>query len=67
MGHLLELLYKGRTIAKREGARANISWSPDKKVLQLDRIGSFRITDFRIMIWITIQDCQTKLHELMFG
>lgn len=28
MAHILELLYKGRSIAKREGQRANISWSP---------------------------------------
>lgn len=50
MAHLLELLYKVRTIAKREGARANLSWSPDKQVLQLDKIGTFNIANFRIMI-----------------
>jgi hypothetical protein len=29
MARLLEMLYVGRTIAKKEGARANISWSPN--------------------------------------
>lgn len=33
MAQILELLYKGRTIAKREGARSNISWSVDRQVL----------------------------------
>jgi hypothetical protein len=35
MARILELLYEGCTIAKREGARSNISWSVDGQVLQL--------------------------------
>ena len=37
MGRLLEMLYIGRTIAKKEGARSNISWSLDGQVLQVNK------------------------------
>ncbi|KFY28399.1 hypothetical protein V491_00488, partial [Pseudogymnoascus sp. VKM F-3775] len=67
MAHILELLYKGRTIAKREGRRANFSWSPDRQVLYMDDIGAFSMAQFRTMVWVTIQDCQKLLRELMFG
>ena len=67
MAHILELLYKGRTIAKREGRRANLSWSPDRQVLHMDNVGAFSMAQFRTMVWVTIQDCQKLLQELMFG
>ncbi len=35
MERLLALLYQGRTIAKKEGARANIAWLANGQVLQL--------------------------------
>ena len=66
MAHILELLYQGRTIAKREGRRANLSWSPDGQVLQIDGAGTFSMVQFRTMAWLTIQDCQKLLRELMF-
>ena len=54
IAHILELLYKGRTIAKREGRYANLSWSPDRQVLYIDDIGAFSIAQFYIMVWVTI-------------
>lgn len=71
MSRLLELLYRGRTIAKKEGARANISWLADGQVLQLcvgptQRQHQIEISQFRAMVWVTIQDCQGALKELMF-
>lgn len=33
MAHTLELLFKGRSIAKKEGARANLSWSSSEQLL----------------------------------
>ena len=61
MAHILELLYQGRSIAKREGRRANLSWSPDGQILQIDDVGAFSMVQFRTMAWVTIQDCQKLL------
>ena len=71
MARILELLYEGRTIAKREGARSNISWSVDGQVLQLclgpsQRQHHIDVSQLRAMAWATIQDCQSLLQELMF-
>lgn len=71
MSRLLELLYRGRTIAKKERARANISWLADGQVLQLcvgptQRQHQIEISQFRAMVWVTIQDCQGAPKELMF-
>jgi hypothetical protein len=74
MARLLELLYRGRTIAKKEGAQANISWLANGQTLQLclglspsQRQYQINVSHFRAMVWITIQDCQDLLHKLMFG
>ncbi|KFY89230.1 hypothetical protein V500_05851, partial [Pseudogymnoascus sp. VKM F-4518 (FW-2643)] len=74
MARLLELLYQDRTIAKKEGARANISWSANGQILQLclgfgpsQRQYHIDVSQFRAMVWITIQDCQNLLQELIFG
>jgi hypothetical protein len=74
MARLLELLYWGRTIAKKEGAQANISWLANGQTLQLclglstsQRQYQINVSHFRAMVWITIQDCQDLLHKLMFG
>ncbi|KFZ15034.1 hypothetical protein V501_02916 [Pseudogymnoascus sp. VKM F-4519 (FW-2642)] len=66
MAHTLELLFKGRSIAKKEGARANLSWSSSEQLLQIDDIGTFSMSQFRAMVWVTIQDCQRLLQKLMF-
>lgn len=66
MAHTLELLFKGRSIAKKEGARASLSWSSNEQLLQIDDIGTFSMSQFRTMVWVTIQDCQRLLQELMF-
>ena len=69
MSRLLELLWQGRSITKKEGARANISWSTDSQVLTL-RLRSthcqISIPQLRAMVWVTIQDCQVMLQQLMF-
>ena len=72
MERLLDLLYQGRSIAKREGARSNISWSADGQVLKLcvgpsQRQHHINISHFRVMAWVTVQDCQSLLQELMFN
>jgi hypothetical protein len=72
MSHLLELLYRGRMLTKKEGARANVSWSADSQVIQLflglpERQYQLNIAQFRVMIWVTIQDCQNLLHKLLFN
>lgn len=66
MAYTLDLLFKGRSIAKKEGARANLSWSSDGQLLQIDNIGTFSMSQFRAMVWVTIQDCQRLLQKLMF-
>ena len=37
MGQLIDTMASGRAIARKEGRRTNISWSPDKQTLKLDK------------------------------
>ncbi|KAF7944511.1 hypothetical protein EAE96_010902 [Botrytis aclada] len=70
MSRLLELLWQGRSITKKEGARANISWSADSQVLTLQLRNThcqISTSQLRATVWVTIQDCQIMLHQLMFN
>lgn len=69
MSRPLELLWQGRSITKKEGTRANISWSTDSQVLTLRSHSTqyqVSLSQIRTMVWITVQDCQTMLQQLMF-
>jgi hypothetical protein len=66
MGYLIETLRYGRAIARKEGSRGNVSWSPDKETLQLYN-QQLTMTAFREMVWSTVRDCRAQLQELMFG
>lgn len=46
IGYLIERLQHGRAIAKREGPRTNISWSPDGQVLEIEG-GHISLQQFR--------------------
>jgi hypothetical protein len=63
---LLETLAYGRAVAKKEGPRANISWSLDKQTLDLNGqlIGMY---SFHSMVWLAVQDAQIALRQLMFS
>ncbi|KAF7959266.1 hypothetical protein EAE96_002780 [Botrytis aclada] len=70
MSRLLELLWQGRSITKKEGARANISWSADSQVLTLQLRNThcqISTSQLRATVWVTIQDCQIMLHQLIFN
>lgn len=67
MARLLDLLYRGRSIAKREGAYANIEWSHRNQVLKLTNIEAFSIAHFRAIVIAAIRDCQDTLQPLMFN
>lgn len=67
MARLLDLLCRGRSIAKREGARANVEWSHGNQVLKLANIGAFSMVRFRAMVAAAIRDCQDALQPLMFN
>ena len=65
MGRMIEMLRYGRAVARKEGSRGNVSWSPDKETLQLyDQ--SLTMTAFRQIVWSTVQECYVQLYELMF-
>jgi hypothetical protein len=49
IGRLLEMLYIGCTTAKKEGARSNISWLLDRKVLQVNK-QVFNIAQFQVIV-----------------
>jgi hypothetical protein len=66
MGRLIETLRYGRAIARKEGSRGNISWSPDKETLQLYN-QQLIMRAFREMVWSTVRECRAQLPELMFG
>ena len=60
MGQLIDTMASGRAIAKKEGRRTNISWSPDKQTLKLDK-QLVSLYSFRSMVWLAIQEAQNAL------
>ena len=65
MGYLIERLQHGRAIAKREGARTNISWSLDGKKLEI--AGShITIQEFRQTVHLLLAKLEQEAHKLMF-
>ena len=66
IGYLIERLQHGRAVARREGGKAQISWSLDHQTLTVND-HQIRITQFRDLIHESIVRAQQKLEELLFG
>ena len=66
IGHLLDTLRFGRDQAFKLGPRTNISWSLDRQTLQL-KTQFIKLGNFRIMVWLGIQDAQQALQALMLN
>ncbi|KAL5351093.1 hypothetical protein ACLOAV_002944 [Pseudogymnoascus australis] len=49
MARLLDLLRKGRSIARQEGVRANVEWSHGDQVLKLTGVQAFSTVQFQAM------------------
>jgi Orsellinic acid/F9775 biosynthesis cluster protein D len=62
---LIEALLYGRRIARKEGARTNVSWSSNKDTLILyeQRV---TMSAFRQMVWCSVHECQNMLTRAMF-
>lgn len=65
VGYLIERLRHGRAIAKREGARTNISWSINGQRLAIDDT-TITVPQFRQMIHSVIGKTQQQLDSLTF-
>lgn len=50
MARLLDLLRKGRSIARQEGVRANVEWSHGDQVLKLTGVQAFSTVQFQAMV-----------------
>lgn len=66
VGYLIERLQHGRAIARREGPRTNISWSPDGSTLSLGE-SYIQMRQFREMIHSVVARAQHSVHDLLFG
>ncbi|PVH90790.1 hypothetical protein DM02DRAFT_547108 [Periconia macrospinosa] len=65
LGYLVERLQHGRAIAKREGTRTNISWSPDGQMLEVN--GSYiTLGELRHTVYSLLGKINQETHELMF-
>lgn len=65
MGYLIERLQHGRAIAKREGARTNISWSLDSQTLEI--AGSkISLHEFRQTTHFLLARIEQEARKLMF-
>lgn len=65
-GYLIERLQHGRAIARREGPRTNISWSPDGLTLHIADI-QVHMRHFRETIHSVIVELQSLAQELLFN
>ncbi|KAF2158351.1 hypothetical protein M409DRAFT_34156, partial [Zasmidium cellare ATCC 36951] len=66
LGYLIERLQHGRAIAKREGPRTNISWSPDGQTLSIGQ-ADITIPQFRLALHGVITRVQQQLEDLLLG
>jgi hypothetical protein len=64
IGYLIERLQHGRAIAKREGPRTNISWSPDGQTLEIEG-GQISLQQFRQTIHHLEADLEQTARALM--
>ena len=65
MGYLIERLQHGRPIARREGPRANISWSNDGLTLHIANV-NIQMRELRQTIHRIIVSTQHS-QDLLFG
>ncbi|PVH90694.1 hypothetical protein DM02DRAFT_734466 [Periconia macrospinosa] len=65
LGYLIERLQHGRAIAKREGARTNISWSPDGQLLEVNR-SQITLVQLRSTVYSLLDRINQEACELMF-
>jgi hypothetical protein len=65
LGYFIERLQHGRAIAKREGGRTNISWSPDGETLEIN--GShITLVQLRSTVHSLLDRINREARELMF-
>lgn len=65
LGYLIERLQHGRTLAKREGARTNISWSPDGQMLEVNG-SQITLVELRDTVYSLLDRINHEARELMF-
>lgn len=65
LGHFIERLQHGRAIAKREGARTNISWSPDGQLLEVNG-SQITLVQLRFTVHSLLDRLSREARELMF-
>jgi hypothetical protein len=66
IGYLIERLQHGSAIARRDGARTNISWSPDGQTLRISDTNS-SVQQFRQTIHAVIVRARQQMEDLLFG
>jgi len=66
IGYLIERLQHGRAIAKRDGARTNISWSPDGRILRISDT-NISVQQFRYTVHAVVTRARQQMEDLLFG
>jgi hypothetical protein len=65
LGYFIERLQHGRAIAKREGGRTNISWSPDGETLEING-SQITLVLLRSTVHSLLDRINREARELMF-
>jgi hypothetical protein len=65
LGYFIERLQHGRAVAKREGGRTNISWSPDGQMLEING-SQITIMQLRYTVHSLLDMINRQARDLMF-